>query len=193
MAPSTRDRISVDLRGLKDPLFARAQALGVSPSSLVRAALAENLGREGRKGGLAVDRCVPGPLRGHTDRVRLCLRMRREQARAAQESAVRAGMNLGDYVGGLVANVPVLTTGGGRLEHVAALRASSAELSTLIRNIHCLTVVLRQANVEAARPYRQMLDTLDKDVRRHLEIAANVLAELQPRGAKPIAFSRAAS
>ena len=190
MAPSTRDRISVDLCGLKDSLFARAQALGVSPSTLVRSALSERLGREGGHG---VDRCAPGRRRGSGDRTRLCLRMRREQARAAQEGAVRAGMSLGDYVGGLVADVPVLTSGGGRLEHVAALRASSAELSTLIRNIHRLTVVLRQANAEAARPYRQMLDTLDKDVRRHLELASRALAELQARGAKAGASSQTAS
>ena len=193
MAPSTRDRISVDLRGLKDSLFARAQALGVSPSSLVRAALAESLGREGEQRGLAVDRRVSGSLRGHADRVRLCLRMRREQARAAQEASLRAGMSLGDYVGGLVANVPVLTAGGGRLERIDSLRASCAELSTLIRNIHRLTVVLRQANAEAARPYRQMLDSLDQDVRRHLELAGRALAELQPSGAKIGASDRAGS
>jgi hypothetical protein len=102
-------------------------------------------------------------------------------------------MSLSDYFGGLVADVPVLTTGGGRLEHIAALRASSAELSTLIRNIHRLTVVLRQADAEAARPYRKMLDMLDKDVRRHLELAGRALAELQPSGAKIGVSGRAAS
>jgi hypothetical protein len=60
--------------------------------------------------------------------------------------------------------------------------ASSAELATLSRNIHRLTALLRQANVEPARPYREMLDTLAGDVRRHLELAARALADLQPRG-----------
>ena len=45
MTPSSRDRISVDLHGLKAALFERAQALGVSPSGLVRTTLAEALGR----------------------------------------------------------------------------------------------------------------------------------------------------
>ena len=45
MAPSSRDRISVDLHGLKAALFERAQALGVSPSDLVRTTLADALGR----------------------------------------------------------------------------------------------------------------------------------------------------
>ena len=43
MAPSSRDRISVDLHGLKAVLFERAQALGVSPSGLVRTILASAL------------------------------------------------------------------------------------------------------------------------------------------------------
>ena len=44
MAPSSRDRISVDLHGLKAALFERAQARGVSPSGLVRTTLAEASG-----------------------------------------------------------------------------------------------------------------------------------------------------
>ena len=69
----------------------------------------------------------------------------------------------------------------GRAEHIATLMASCAELSTLSRNVHRLTALLRQANVEPARPYREMLDTLAGDVRRHLELAAHVLADLQPQ------------
>jgi hypothetical protein len=178
MAPSSRDRISVDLRGLKAALFERAQSLGVSPSSLVRSTLAEALGQADR---IDVDRSMPSRLSGNGTRVRLCLRMSRRHAREAMDAAQRAGMNPGDYVGSLVSNVPVLSTGGSRAEYISTLVASSAELSTLSRNIHRLTALLRQANVEPARPYREMLDTLAGDVRRHLELASRVLAELQPR------------
>ena len=54
MAPSSRDRISVDLHGLKAALFERAQSLGVSPSGLVRTTLAEALGRSDPAD---IDRC----------------------------------------------------------------------------------------------------------------------------------------
>jgi hypothetical protein len=179
MRPSTRDRISVDLRGLKTSLLDRAQALGVSPSGLVRTTLAEALGQPSK---INIERHAPPPPRGRGDRVRLCLRMSRKHARAALEASGRAGLNPGDYIGGLVTQVPVLSAGGSRAEHLATLVASSAELSTLSRNIHRLTALLRQANVEPARPYREMLDTVADDVRRHLELAARVLADLQPRG-----------
>ena len=65
-----------------------------------------------------------------------------------------------------------LSAGGGRAEHIATLMASSAELSTLSRNIHRLTALLRQTNVEPARPYGEMLETLAGGVRRQLELAA---------------------
>jgi hypothetical protein len=177
MAPSSRDRISVDLRGLKAALLDRAQALGMSPSGLVRTTLAEALGHAEQ---IRIDRSTLSLRSGNGDRMRLCLRMSREQARATIDAAQRAGMKLGDYVGGLVANVPVLSSGASRTDHIAALMASSAELSTLSRNIHRLTALLRQANVEPARAYREMLDTLASDVRSHLELAARVLADLQP-------------
>jgi hypothetical protein len=179
MRPSSRDRISVDLHGLKASLFERAQALGVSPSGLVRTTLAQALGQASK---INIERDAPPPLCGRGDRVRLCLRMSREHARVALDASRRAGLNPGDYIGGLVTNVPVLSAGGSRAEHLATLVASSAELSTLSRNIHRLTALLRQANVEPARPYREMLDTVADDVRRHLELAARVLADLQPRG-----------
>ena len=120
MAPSSRDRLSADLHGLKAALLAHARAQRVSVSELVRSAVARETG--------------------------------------------------------LAANVPVLTAGGGRPEHIAALIASSAELATLMRNIHHLTTLLRQGDVEPARPYRVMLDALAGDVRNHLALAARTPA-----------------
>jgi hypothetical protein len=66
MAPSSRDRISVDLRGLKATLFQRAQALGVSPSGLVRTTLAEALGRSDPTD---IDRSMQSLKSGTGDRV----------------------------------------------------------------------------------------------------------------------------
>ena len=178
MAPSSRDRISVDLRGLKAPLFERARARGVSPSGLVRDALVETLGQTEPSG---LDRVVTGAPVPTEARVRLSLRMSREEARATLAAARQAGLAPGAYVAGLVAGVPALAGGAGRAEHLAALVASSAELSTLSRDIHHLTSLLRQVNVRAAQEYRERLDTLAGDVRSHLSLASGVLADLRPR------------
>ena len=68
MAPSSSDRISVDLHGLKAALIARAKTLGVSPSGLVRTTLAEALGRAEQ---IKSERPMPVCLSGNGNRVRL--------------------------------------------------------------------------------------------------------------------------
>jgi hypothetical protein len=102
-------------------------------------------------------------------------------------------MSTGDYVAGLVLGVPVLSAGGNRPQHIEALVASNAELSSLSRNVRELSDVLRHADVDAARQYRQMLDTLAADVRGHLELAAGVLAQLRPGGGITKALRRGVS
>jgi len=183
MRASSRDRISVDLCGLKSALFERAQARGVSPSGLMREALVVALGQSNPSNTAAhVPRSASTPHRDPT-RARLTLRMSREEAAAALAAAQRAGLNPGAFVAGLVAGIPAVTGGSSRTDHVAALVASSAELATLSRSIFHMTRLMRQGNVEAARPYREMLDRLDGDVRTHLMAAGAVLADLQPRRA----------
>lgn len=157
----------------------RAQALGLSPSALVRTVLAGELGRPADQVAEELDRRLG---RRSGVRVRLCLRMERDEAAATLMAAGRARLTPGRYVAGLVAGVPVIQAGGGRAEHVAALIASSAELSTLSRNIHQLTNLLRLGEVGPALVYRDMLNTLDGDIRRHLVLASGVLAGLRPRG-----------
>lgn len=181
MNTSTHDFVTVDMRGLKAALVARAHEQRASVSVLVRGAVARDLG-------LSVEcepRHVNAPSGGASGAasVKLSIRMTSEEARQLASGARAADLSRGAYLAGLIANVPVLTGGGGRAEHIATLLSSNAELSTLSRNIHRLTALLRQANVEPARAYREMLDTLAGDVRKHLQLAARVLADLQPRAA----------
>lgn len=182
MESSSRDRINVDLHGPKAALMERAQALGVSPSELVRKALADEIGQSAGK---VNDQSEKRRVRGTGDRTRRCLRMGREQAAVMLTAAHRAGLTSGDYVAGLVAGVPAVLTGVGRPDHVAALVASNADLFTLRRNIHRLTNLLRQGDVVPALVYCDMLKALDGGIRHHLVLAAGVLAELCPRSVRP--------
>ena len=181
MTPSSRDRISVDLRGLRAALLAQARARGVTPSDLVRGVLTEALRDVDachRTLGSATYQSAP------SGRVRLSLRLTVDQARAITSCAKTAELSTGDFVAGLVAGVPVLSAGANRTDHLAALIASSAEISTLSRNIHHLTSLLRVGAFRAAQEYRPMLDTLADDLRGHLGLAAGVLAELRPRSGR---------
>lgn len=175
---TSRDRISVDLRGMRAALFKQARARGVSPSDVVREALSESLGQ------------VPSPISDEdqnseagskNQRVRLSLRMSRQDALATLAAARAARLPPGAYVAGLVANVPILRNGGERADHLSALTASSAELAALSRNLRYLTNLLRQGSSRVAQEYRAMLDEVAHDVHGHLKLASSALAELQPK------------
>lgn len=179
MNTSTHDFVTVDMRGLKAALVARAQAQRVSVSVLVRGAVARDFGLQGEAQSGQVE--AQSRSASSTTTVKLSIRMTQDEVRKLAAGARAARLSRGAYLSGLIADVPVLSAGGGRAEHIAALVTSSAELSTLSRNVHRLTALLRQSNVEPAKAYREMLDTLAGDVRRHLELVSHVLAELQPR------------
>jgi hypothetical protein len=179
MNSTAHDFVTVDMRGLKAALVARAQAQRVSVSVLVRTAVARELGLAVPADPYQSVDCIGIAARAST--IKLSVRMTAEEAEQLAAGARAAGLSRGAYLSGLVANVPVLTSGANRAEHIATLIASSAELSTLSRNIHHLTALLREGNVRPALAYRAMLDTLVGDVRRHLTLAASALADLRPR------------
>lgn len=175
MTSAARERISVDLGGLKAALAARARTRGMLPSALVRealvAALGQGAGTEPPRGAV--------PHSG-ADTVRLSLRLPRRAHDALLSAAQTSGLSVGDFVAGLLAQAPALTDGAGATARLAALTASCAELATLSRNLHHLTTLLRQGSGRAAQEYRAMLDEIGADVRTHLALASSVAAELQP-------------
>lgn len=178
MEPSSRDRISVDLHGLKAPLMERAQAVGLSPSHLVRQVLADALGRPAL---LTAETCRTPVQTDPASRTRLCLRMRSEDAAATLQAAQRAGMATSDYVAALVAGVPAVLDGRGHAQTLRVLTTSTDELAHFGHRLYQLNALLRRGDVEPIRPYASMLETLARDVRRHLDHVSFALADLQPR------------
>jgi hypothetical protein len=174
MNTHSHDFVTVDMRGLKAALVARAQAQRVSVSMLMRGAVARQLGLDKA----ATDHhAVSAGATSSAASAKLSIRMTPEEA-----EQLAAGLSRGAYLSGLIANVPVLAGGASRTDHIARLVASSAELSTLSRNIHHLTSLLREGNVRPALVYRDMLDTLAGDVRRHLTLAGDVRRHLTLAG-----------
>ena len=178
MAPSSRDRLSVDLHGLKGALVERARLAGTSPSGWVRATLAQAL-----KGSAEpVSEVRPPRLEARSlTRVRLTLRMPRAEAAAVLTAARLAGQPPGDFVADLLAGQPASMPASDRAETVGALIAACAELSTFSRNLSHLVSLLRQGAFRPAEEYRPMLATLSNDVREHLDHLTRALVDLQPR------------
>jgi hypothetical protein len=177
MAPSSRDRLSVDLHGLKAALVERARLAGTSPSGWVRATLAEALGGAAEP----VSESRPPRLEvPSVTRVRLTLRMPRAEAAAVLASARLAGQLPGDFVADLLAGQPAPMPASDRAETVGALIAACAELSTFSRNLSHLVSLLRQGALRPAEEYRPMLATLSIDVREHLDHLTRALVDLQP-------------
>lgn len=178
MTPSSRDRLSVDLHGLKAALVERARLAGTSPSGWVRATLAEALGGPAEPAGEAG---IPRLQARDTSRVRLTLRMSRAEASAVLAAARMAGQPPGDFIADLLAGQPVPMPASDRAETVGALIAACAELSTISRNLSHLVSLLRQSAFRPAEEYRPMLTTLSLDVREHLDHLTRALVDLQPR------------
>lgn len=191
-----REYFTVDLRGLRAALAARAAATGMTESDVLRGALAVALNAAPS----AIDASMPvaahGPSRATP--AKLSIRLSQAAARRLDLNARAAGLSRGAYLTRLIDGAPPVAASADRKVAAAALNRSSAELAVLSRDVHHLTRLLRQGSVEAARQYSERLENVDAEVRSHLDKATAVLAELTPargvaRRAIPAAPSRSCS
>ena len=170
------DFVTVDMRGLKAALVARAREQRVSVSVIVRDAVARALPSE--QVALEASR-APVDMDESSETVKLSIRLTADEVRLLDAGAKEAGLSRAAFLSGLIDGVNVLSSGG-RRDHLAALISSNAELSTLSRNIRHLADLLRRSESRAAQQYRAMLDTLAGDVNRHLSLAGDVLTQMVP-------------
>lgn len=175
MGPSSgasRDRLTVDLKGLKAALQGRAAARGVTVSVLVRDVLAREAGGEG---GVAP---TPAPRAARTQggRVRLCLRLAVLDAHLLLRRARDAGLPLGEFVMAQLRTPGQVPSTAERTARIAALTRSTAQLAGMRRDLAQLGAVLRRSDLPAAAPIRTSLAALEHAIRLHLEQASAVLA-----------------
>jgi hypothetical protein len=153
MNTHSHDFVTVDMRGLKAALVARARAERVSVSALVRDAVARYLGladvaEPHRTAALAATASGAAS-------VKLSIRMTSEEAAQLAAGACAAGLSRGANLARLIAGVPVLTAGVSRTDHLATLVASSAELYPQPQPEHSspdLTAARRQCAASAGLP-----------------------------------------
>jgi hypothetical protein len=178
VAAAAREYFTVDLRGLRAALAARAAEAGMTESDVLRGVLAAALHAEPDRA--ITPTLVAGDGSAQTSKVNLSVRLNRAAAQRLDSNARATGLSRGAYLTRLIDGAPPVTASADRKVAAAALSRSSAELAILSRDLHHLTLLLRQGAVEAARPYRERLENADADIRAHLAQAAAVLAQLAP-------------
>ena len=150
-------RINVDLHGLKALLPTKPRVRGVSPSDLVRIALLDTLCRSDELAGvrLATSEFMSTPAR--CPRQAVTAHHPRQGHRppllllAMPDWHWRFRCRPGD-------RHPVLSCGASRVVYVAALPAPDADLSTLTRNIHHVTFLLRHSAAFSKERHEEIFD-----------------------------------
>ena len=175
MSSPSGEFFTVDLRGLRAGLRARAASHGLTESAVLRSVLAAALGADrsdlSASSAGAVDPMIAA-------QVKLSVRLLKTASSRLDHNARAAGLSRGVYLTQLIDRAPPVVASSDRAAMFNALNVSSAELALLSRDINHLTQLLRQGLSEAAREYTARHEALDGVVRTHLALAAPVLAEL---------------
>lgn len=181
MAGASRDRVTIDLRGIGDAVRAAAAVRGMGVAQLVRRALVISLDLRATAVVVPTDRGSDGqtpeqvPTR---ETAKLTLRLSQAHADALMLNAGALGLSYGDYVGRLVAGSRLPQPVAERQADRAALLASNDRMAALSTDLVALVTLLRQVKVEQARPYRDRLETADAEIRRHLDRASALIDRL---------------
>ena len=181
MASASRDRVTIDLRGIGDAVRAAAACRGMGVAQLVRRAVVMSLDLHApatvapMKQGSDGQTSDQVPTRETT---KLTLRLPQAHADALMLNAGALGLSYGDYVGRLVAGSRLPQPLAERQADRAALLASNDRIAALSTDLVALVTLLRQAKVEQARPYRDRLETADAEIRRHLDRASALIDRL---------------
>lgn len=175
MSSTRREFFTVDLRGLRAGLRARAASSGQTESAVLRSVLAAALG-DRRIDLSPLFAGAEGPI--GPAQVKLSVRLVKTASSRLDPNARAAGLSRGVYLTRLIDGAPPVVASSDRAAMFNALNASSAELALLSRDINHLTRLLRQGSFQAAREYSGRHESLDGVLRAHLALAAPVLAEL---------------
>ena len=181
MASPSRDRVTIDLRGIGDAVRAAAACRGMGVAQLVRRAVVMSLDLHAPAKVAPMKRGSDGQTPDQVptrETAKLTLRLPQPHADALMLNAGALGLSYGDYVGRLVAGSVLPQPLAERRADRAALLASNDRLAALSTDLVALVALLRQTKVEQARPYRDRLEAADTEIRRHLDRASTLIDRL---------------
>lgn len=175
MARDGRDRVTVDLRGAGPMIQQRAAAQGVTVAALVRRAvvvLAESPEAEAA-GPASVDRTEDGAL------VKVTLRLPSAHALLLASRSRRAEVSQGIYVASLLEGRTLPAASPDRREAIAALSRSTDQLAMLGMDLNGFMRLLGRVPDDRLEPYRAGVRSLSTRVQQHLDLASQLLNDLQ--------------
>lgn len=173
-AAAMRDRITVDLRGIRPQSQAHAALRQMSAAALVRRAVKamlddaqSDVGDDG-----PTDTASGSPI------VKIALRLPVAHAALLARRACRADVSQGSYVVRLIDGTPTRPLAPDHARAVAALRASTDRLAALSADLNAFMRLLGRTPRSELEPYRASIRSLASDIRLHLASGAAMLAGL---------------
>ena len=176
MKQPTRERVTIDLRGIGPRLHAHAAARGRTMAAVVRSSVVAMLDAEGAA--LQPDR-VAEVIDART--VKVTLRLDGAHAARLTEFARSADVSQGAYVAGLLDGLPPSPRPADHGDAVAALADSTHKVAAMSADIHGFIRLMCNLKSDEAEKYRAGLMSLSTDVRAHLEVASRLMAGLTAR------------
>lgn len=181
-APSSeapRDRVTIDLRGIRPQIEAEAARRQLSTAAFVRHAVKAMINEASAE----VDTGPPPDALGsHT--VKVTLRLGAAHAGLLSTRARRADVSQGRYVVRLLDGAPVQAQAPDHTRAVAALMASTDRLAALSADLNAFMRLVSRVPTSELEPYRASLRSLTDDVRVHLASAAALMAAFQATGGR---------
>lgn len=170
MASDSRDRVTIDLRGIGPSVRAAASARRLRVAAYARLALVE-----------ASEQPAEPLLPAHSiERAGTCtkitLRLDPIDADLLLLGAAQVGLSYGAFVGRLLRSTPLPAPLADRVKDRDALIVSSDHLATLSADLASLIRVLKRFDGEGAVRYGAAAAALMADVRQHLALASLVVS-----------------
>jgi hypothetical protein len=182
MRPGPRDRITIELRGLRERLHALAIARNTTTAALARKALVALLEAEHDDGVREQDASHHRTAAAAAMHVKVTLRLPAAHAVLLSKRARAAEVAQGSYVAGLIDGTPYVPRPANHAEALGALVRSTDQLATTGADLNAFMRLLGRVSAPELEPYRGSIKSLTDDVRKHLAATAGLVAELVATG-----------
>jgi len=171
VAVDSRDRVTVDLRGLGPAVKAAAAARNLTLAAFARAAIVESL-----QGG------ADAPASSSWNRVdvgqpvKLTLTLPLRQASWLVQRARATGVSYGAYLASMIDGQPFP---GSLADAVSALMASTDQLAAVSTDFTAFLGLIRQGRSAEAERYREAVVWYFGEIQKHIKLTSALAAEVR--------------